>query len=228
MSPPVGPTGLTYCRGDEGEVPVWRLGAAYGYTATHLVFDTGGDPALGSSTTVGMMKHAASIVGERRLGDRWSVQVSLGTAIAGELDVGSEAHQILPGPFATIGGSYRAVDEKGWVPFVLLSASLGASLNWTRQRNVAAPPTEAMTAFDGRLGLAVGKTIAGVVSPYVVARGFGLPVLWNIDGRSVVGTDANHYQLGLGAAVRIGNADIDVEGVPLGEQALVVGGGWAF
>jgi hypothetical protein len=181
-----------------------------------------------------MMKHAASVVGERRIGERWSVQVSLGLALGGELGVGSTAYTILPGPFATVGGSYRVVDENdnghGWVPFVLLSASLGASVSWTRDRSAPSPPTgtETMTAFDGRLGLAVGKTIAGVVSPYLVARAFGLPVLWRIDGRSVVGTDANHYQLGLGAAVRIGSADLDVEGVPLGEQAIVVGGGWSF
>jgi hypothetical protein len=177
-----------------------------------------------------MTKHAASVVGERRIGARWSVQVSLGLAIAGELDVGTTAYQILPGPFGTIGGSYRLVDDdpKGWVPFVLASASFGAAVSWTRARGVASAPTETMTAFDGRLGLAVGKTIAGVVSPYLVGRAFGLPVLWNIDGRSVVGTDANHYQLGLGVSVRIGGADIDVEGVPLGEQALVVGGGWSF
>jgi hypothetical protein len=175
-----------------------------------------------------MMKHAASVVGERRLGERWSLQVSVGLAVAGELDVGSTAHEILPGPFGTIGASYRIVDEKGWVPFVLASTSFGASVSWTRARGVPSAPTETMTAFDGRLGLAVGKTIANVVSPYLVVRGFGLPVLWSIDGRNVVGTDANHYQVGLGAAVRIGGADIDVEGVPLGEQAIVVGGGWSF
>ncbi len=176
------------------------------------------------------MKHAATLVGERRLGTRWSVQLAVGAAIAGELSFAGAEYQILPGPFVTVGGSYRVVDEdaKGWVPFVLVSASLGAAISWTREENVASPPTETMTAFDGRVGVAVGKSIAGVVSPYLVARAFGLPVLWNIDGRNVTGTDANHYQLGLGAAVRIGKADLDVEGVPLGEQAIVAGGGWSF
>ena len=174
------------------------------------------------------MKHAVSAVAERRLGTRWSVQVSAGAVLAGELGLGGAHYAISPGPFATLGGSYRAVDEKKWVPFVLVSASLGAAVSWTRQESTPSAPKETMTALDGRIGVAVGKTFAGIVSPYAVARVFGLPVLWNIDDRNVVGTDAYHYQLGLGAALRLGDADIDVEGIPLGERAIVVGGGWSF
>jgi hypothetical protein len=44
----------------------------------------------------------------------------------------------------------------------------------------------------------------------------------------MVANDSYPYQLGLGGVVRIGSSDLDVEGVPLGERALVVGGGYAF
>ena len=76
--------------------------------------------------------------------------------------------------------------------------------------------------------MAVGKTIAHVVTPYLLARAFGLPILWRYQDASTIGTDAYHYQLGAGVVVRVGAFDIDVEGVPLGERAIVGGGGYAF
>jgi hypothetical protein len=105
---------------------------------------------------------------------------------------------------------------------VLLTGSLGASLSWTH------PGSESLLAFDGRVGVAAGKTIAHVVTPYLLARAFGLPVLWRNQGASVVANDAYHYQLGGGLVVRVGRFDLLVEGVPLGERALVGGAGWAF
>jgi hypothetical protein len=53
-------------------------------------------------------------------------------------------------------------------------------------------------------------------------------VLWSIAGASASGTDAYHYQLGAGVAVRAGRVDVAAEGVPLGERAVVVGVGLAL
>ena len=39
------------------------------------------------------MKHAATLVGERRLGTRWSVQLAVGAAIAGELSFAGAEYQ---------------------------------------------------------------------------------------------------------------------------------------
>jgi hypothetical protein len=128
----------------------------------------------------------------------------------------------------TFQASYRAIDEGDVRPFVLLTGSLGASLAWTSPRAGTAGSSETMTAFDGRLGVAAGKTIANVVTPYLLARAFGLPILWRDQGAAVTGTDAYHYQLGAGAVARAGRFDVLVEGVPLGERVVVGGLGVAF
>jgi len=109
---------------------------------------------------------------------------------------------------------------------VLFTASLGGALSWTTP--TGGGDAQSFWAFDARIGVAAGKTIAHVVTPYLLARGFGLPILWRYQGASTIGTDAYHYQLGVGVVVRVGPVDIDVEGVPLGERAIVGGGGYAF
>jgi hypothetical protein len=130
-----------------------------------------------------------------------------------------------PGPVGGIAASLRALDEGTIAPFVLLGASAAGSVAWT------APPgasRTALSAFDVRLGTAVGKTIAHVVTPYVLARAFGGPVFWSVAGASVTGTDVYHYQLGAGLVVRAGRVDVVAEGVPLGERAVVVSAGLAL
>jgi hypothetical protein len=173
-------------------------------------------------------KEAVSISLERRVGDRWTVGGALGTTISGTLQLHGDSFALSPGPIVTLDASYRAVDEKETVPFVLLTASLGAAVAWTTPTGGTVASTQSFTAFDGRLGVAAGKTIANVVSVYGVARAFGLPILWHDQGASTTGTDAYHYQLGLGLVVRSRAADLVVEGVPLGERALVIGAGMAF
>ncbi|HEX3343313.1 MAG TPA: hypothetical protein VHS09_02020 [Polyangiaceae bacterium] len=167
-------------------------------------------------------KQAATVSLDRRVGDRWTVGGALGATTVGTLDAYGQSFALSPGPLVAFAASFRALDEGSVAPFVLLTASLGASLAWT------SPGSQAMTAFDGRLGVAAGKTFAHVVTPYLLARAFGLPILWNAAGASVVGTDVYHYQLGAGLVVRAGRFDVAVEGVPLGERALVGSGGVAF
>jgi hypothetical protein len=121
------------------------------------------------------------------------------------------------------------LDEGTIAPFVLLTASLGGALAWTTPSGSGqAGGSQAFWAFDGRLGVAAGKTIAHVVTPYLLARAFGLPIVWREQGASTVGTDAYHYQLGAGVVVRMGAFDLEVEGVPLGEKAIVGGVGYAL
>lgn len=122
--------------------------------------------------------------------------------------------------------SFRPLDEGAVAPFVLLSGSLAGSLAWTTP--AAGGSSAAFSAFDVRIGAVVGKTIAHIVSPYLLARAFGGPVFWSNAGASVLGTDAYHYQLGGGVAVRVGRVDFVAEGVPLGELALVGAVGFAF
>jgi len=165
---------------------------------------------------------------EKRVADRWTLGGMLGTTTLGTLDAYGQSFALSPGPLVAFAASFRALDEGAVAPFVLLTGSLGASVAWT------SPGGQAMTAFDGRLGVAAGKTIAHVVTPYLVARAFGLPIFWSTrgtgaSGASVVGTDVYHYQLGAGVVARLARRfDLLVEGMPLGEKALVAGGGFAF
>jgi hypothetical protein len=185
--------------------------------STRLKLSTGGHTDDGDLT-----KHAATFSLDRRVGRRWTVGGLLGATISGSLKAYGQSFDLSPGPLVTAAASFRALDEGPIAPFVLFTGSLGASLAWTR------PGSEAMASFDGRVGVAAGKTIADVVTPYLLARAFGLPVLWRNQGASVTGTDAYHYQLGAGVVVRIGAYDVLVEGVPLGERAIVGGAGFAF
>jgi hypothetical protein len=193
------------------------VGAAYGFTWTRLKLT-----AAGVTSEAVFDKQAVTVSLERRVGDRWTLGGLVGVTTTGTLWVYGDTFSVLPGPLATFAASFRALDEGRIAPFVLLTGSLGASFVRT------SPGSQAMTAFDGRLGVAAGKTIAHAVTPYLVARAFGLPILWNNGTASVVGTDVYHYQLGAGVVARYERFDLLVEGVPLGERALVAGGGVAF
>src|SRR5262249_10357064 len=156
-----------------------------------------------------------------RLGPRVTVGAMVGLTTTGSLRAYGQSFDVSPGPLFTAAFSYRALDEGDVTPFVLLTASLGVSVGWTKTGSDSNAPRDAMTAFDGRIGVAAGKTIAHLVTPYGLARAFGLPILWSYQGTSVGGTDVHHYQLGAGVVVRVGAFDALVEVVPLGEQAVV-------
>ncbi len=206
---------MRYCGGDGDEERPWRVGVNGAYSATKLVFSSGG-----GSVDASFAKYAVMASVDRRLGDRWTVGGGIGTTVTGDIDVNGVTSTISPGPLGAITASFRPIDEGTVAPFVLLSASLAASLSWAA--------SSSLSAFDVRLGVAAGKTIADVVTPYVLARAFGGPVLWSIAGASATGTDAYHYQLGGGVSVRLGRVDLVAEGVPLGERAVVVGAGLAL
>jgi hypothetical protein len=68
-----------------------------------------------------------------------------------------------------------------------------------------------------------------VLTPYALARVFGGPVFWHDGLAGQTGTDVHHFQLGAGLLVRLGRRlDIFAEGVPLGEQGISGGAGFAF
>jgi hypothetical protein len=62
-----------------------------------------------------------------------------------------------------------------------------------------------------------------------VGRVFGGPVYWQYQGSSVTGTDAHHYQLGVGLTVVAGGrVNVFAEGVPVGERSFAAGTAFAF
>jgi hypothetical protein len=210
-----------YCEGGDAEPRSWHAGVSGSYAATHLKLT-----ANGRTDEADFSRYAITISLDRRVGDRWTVGGAVGSSLTGELDIVGKRYLMSPGPIAVGTASFRPLDEGTIRPFVLLTGSVGASLVWTTPEGGSG--SDSMTALDVRLGMAVGKTIAGVATPYALARAFGGPVLWSYAGASATGTDAHHYQLGLGIVVRTGAFDLVAEGVPLGEKALVLGVGWVF
>jgi hypothetical protein len=89
--------------------------------------------------------------------------------------------------------------------------------------------TVGYNAFDLRVGVAVGKTFLDVLSPYLAARLFGGPILWELEGEDVTGTDQHHVQIAFGLAASLPRGfDLFAEGAPFGERAATVGAGVAF
>jgi hypothetical protein len=136
-------------------------------------------------------------------------------------------HEMLPGWVATVSGSWRVLDGAGSRPLLLLTMTVGASGARTREESAA--ESVAYTALDARLGAVVGKTFFDALTPYAALRVFGGPIFWRFRGEDRTGTDRYHYQIGLGLSASLpAQLDVFVEGVPLGERALVLGAGVAF
>jgi hypothetical protein len=128
---------------------------------------------------------------------RWSVRGSLGAVLGGALEEGGRTHDIGPGIVGAAGVSKQWARGDWFV-----TGSLGAGVSRTTTREDA--PGAARQTLVGidvlRLGVMAGRTF-GVVSPYVMARGFGGPVLWTLDAMDVQGTDTSKFQLGAGVSV---------------------------
>ncbi len=212
---------MRYCTGTDEEPRDTRVGVAFAYSQTHLELTTNGRTDEASFAKAALL---ASL--DRRLGERWTLGGAVGSNLTGAMEADGARFRLSPGPMAVLVASFRPVDEGSVRPFVLFTGAFGTSLLWTMPE--AGGGSTSMLALDGRLGIAAGKTIAGVATPYVLARAFGGPVFWTNQNASSTGTDAYHYQLGAGLAVRLGAFDAVAEGVPLGEKALVAGAGWAF
>jgi hypothetical protein len=187
-----------------------RLGLSFCGARTTLLFNDG--------TRLGLEQLAISLGYERRLSSRLTLGVAAGALVGGRL-VGVEGGQAALGPGAvtSVSLAFTALEQLGARPFVMLSgaASFGFS------RSTEGP----YTALDVRVGVTAGYTLFDRLSPYLVARAFGGPVFW----RGQMGTDAFHYQLGLGAVLGLpAGFDLSVEFVPLGEQRLTGGVGISF
>ncbi|MBK9034525.1 MAG: hypothetical protein IPL61_25210 [Myxococcales bacterium] len=151
-----------------------------------------------------------------------SLRASIGAVLDGTIAGAGRTHDLGPG----VVGAIAAARPWTWGPwFVHGTLSVGAS-RVTTTEVMAGAPTEGLVAVDARIGVSAGRRF-GPVMPYVLARGFGGPVLWTVDGAGVTGTDAYHVQLGAGASVTIGDAwSVMVDVSALGERAASVGVAW--
>jgi hypothetical protein len=156
---------------------------------------------------------AVSAVAEWRLTPRWSLQASAGLLLGGRLDGAPSGL----GGVGSVAGSFLALEQGAWWPFLQLSASVSGSA-FAAARGPA-------VALDVRAGLVVGYTFFERVTPYLVGRVFGGPVFYG----GATGTDVSHLQAGLGLVVGLpGGVDLSLEFVPFGEQRLSGGIGHSF
>jgi hypothetical protein len=175
-----------------------------------------------------LRRRAISAAIEYRPADAWTLSLSGGASLGGDLVVAKIRYELGPGPVGSLGLSYRILDGRDpYLPFVLASGAFSAS---TVPTEAQAPGSEEarMSAFDFRAGLVAGKVFLDAFAPYVVGRGFGGPILWERGGREVTGQDQHHFQLGGGALVTAGVFDAFFEIIPLGERAATFGAAVAF
>ena len=144
-------------------------------------------------------------------------QVAAGGLLAGKLTTWDGPHNTGGGGVVSGGVSWNVLESSGAIPFVMISASASVSLM----------PTYAglYSGIDLRAAAAAGYTFFDRLTPYLTVRGFGGPVFW----RQQVGTDVYHFQVGVGLVLGLpAGFDLSAELIPLGEQRVFLGLGYAF
>jgi hypothetical protein len=227
MSAPVGPTGVvTTCSG-ESDAPTferrYHAGLAYGVMGTIISI------AGGPTGTVERRAVSASL--DVQLAPAHALAVGGGVGLGGMVEMEGRRFDLRPGWHVTASWTWRLLDGRGNRPFLLGSLTLGASGAGSVEqvRGARAPETSTWLAFDARLGITVGKTFWEVLSPYVALRAIGAPVVWHYRGELVTGSDPRHAQAAIGLVTALPRGfDLYVEGAPLGERGVTIGGGKAF
>lgn len=152
-----------------------------------------------------------------RLSPRWTLSGAAGGIFNGRLLSDSESFDFSGGLVGSVAGSFVALEQGTYVPFIMVAGSLAVS-------GVKAAPTT-YVAIDVRLTATVGYTFFQRLTPYAVGRLFGGPVFW----RNQTGTDLYHYQVGAGLVVGLPfGFDLSAELIPLGEQRVTAGLGYSF
>jgi len=216
--------GLSACSLSEHEEetrPRWHAGASGIYTSTSIRFSDAlrGDETR-SSVVASLAYHPTA---------RVSYQLAAGGSFGGRLVTPAGNQEFSPGVTAAVGASWRIVDRSR--PFVVLTGNLSFSATNTRLTDASgvAGNSVGYQAFDLRVGVLVGTTIARTFSPYAVGRAFGGPIYWQYQGSNVTGTDAHHYQVGAGLTLVVARrVSLFAEGIPLGERSVAAGTALAF
>jgi hypothetical protein len=213
LTPPIGPNGLpAVCHGDDAVR--MRAGLTGGGTATTIRF---------GATEADLLQGAATAIFDVFPLERLGLSAALGTALGGHVDYLGARYDLTPGVIVGLGAGYRLWGEGG-LPFVHASLTFSLARVSTRAPN---GDEEVFTSRDYRLGLAIGKSIGGVVAPFVVGRYFGAGTEWAVGGGH--GADAFRYQLGAGAALGLSDhLDALAELAFLGERRATLGLGYTF
>jgi hypothetical protein len=199
---------LLHAEHEESARRNWRVGATDSFASTALRFS--------NNLGVDEERHASLATLDYRPNRKVTLQAGAGVLLGGHIMAAGARFDFAPGFVSALGASFRIVDAKAAIPFVLLTAQL--SYPSTLTGGVA------YNALDIRAGVATGWTLLDILTPYVVARAFGGPVFWRYQGDAVTGTDVYHYQAGAGLSLLLGRrVDLFVEGVPLGELGVAAG-----
>lgn len=156
----------------------------------------------------------------------WSFRVAIGALLDGGLDREDmpDTHDLDPGVVGALGVSRQWTLGDGYW-FITGSAGLSIAAASTHEPGATDDPR--FVAGDLRVGAIAGRTLAGIWNPYLLARAFGGPVWWSIDGMDTVGTDTRHFQLGAGLSVVTSlGLTIVVDISALGEQGASLGASW--
>jgi len=149
-----------------------------------------------------------------------------GVLTDGEMRSAGSDHDFEPGGLVIAGFTSRQRDADGLSPAVELSAMLSAT--WARTVERGTDREADYSAFDLRFGVRTAWRVGDRLFPFAAARVFGGPASWELAGENVTGTDVHHYQVAIGAALRIGPATLFAEWAGLGEQGLGAGLGTAW
>ncbi|MBK8251832.1 MAG: hypothetical protein IPK82_04090 [Polyangiaceae bacterium] len=197
---------------------VFRVSAGYSVFATDLAFASGADAYV--------ERRAATASLSYRISDSINIQLGAGATLGGRFVFRQDRYTFDPGWIASIAGSWRVFGRNRNDPFVIIGGAVAASGAPTVDYTGA---KQDMFAFDFRLSGIAGKTFINVLSPYLVIRAFGGPVLWKYKGEDQFGGDKYHFQVGLGLLVNLpSHIDVFAEVVPVGERAAALGAGYSF
>jgi hypothetical protein len=219
-----GVAGLSGCSLDEHNEAVrkkWHVGVSGSFTSTQIRFNPDLRLDQTRSVAIATLDHSPR--------PNVALQFGAGSLFDASFERAGVEYDFSPGPLLLMGGSYRLLTNDGARPFVLL----GGQLTWvaarTTEQGAAGAESAGYMAFDFRFGPVVGWTFWNALSPYVLGRLFGGPVFWSYQGQSELGSDVHHYQLGAGLSLLIAKqVSVFAEGVPLGEQSVAGGAGFAF
>lgn len=200
--------------------PRGRISLAAGWSRSHLSFE-GADAYFDKPSIV-----AASDI----YAGKFTITFGVGGLALGSLVTERERYDVDAGWIGAAGLSWSVLAEDEDLPYVVLSALLGATRASVRSQSIDGPAAHgSYLGLDVRFGATVGKTFFGWLSPYAAARVFGGPVIWSQGDGSKLGSDRFHVQGALGVVFILPeHLDLFIEGSPGGEQGGFGGIGWRY
>ncbi|NUO52093.1 MAG: hypothetical protein HOV80_24845 [Polyangiaceae bacterium] len=200
--------------------PRGRISIAAGWSRSHLSFE--GDDAYFDKPSI--------VLASDLYAGKFTITFGIGGLALGSLVTERERYDVDAGWIGAAGLSWSVLSEDQDLPYVVLSALLGATRASVRSQTIDGPAgLGSYLGLDFRFGATVGKTFFGWLSPYASARVFGGPVIWSQGEASKLGSDRFHVQGAVGAVFILPeHLDLFIEGSPGGEQGGFGGIGWRY